>query len=325
MPICRSLLTHLVWCALAFARANAGNSNSTTQSGSADATSDQTNTYTPSVGGGGPVIVTEAAVAPSLSATICDRCFNGDVSQTNEADTKATAENENSTEQSNDQEQSGGGGVRAFRQVGQHAVADQVGVQQAQLELVDDQRLIDVLLQQGQLRGGVVAYAEVEDLAALLKLRKGPGHLRRLHQCVGAMKQQNVEVAGAQAKQAPFHGPHDMLVAEVVACRVTGLGMVLEPDPALGLQHDVLARSRQLPEHLAEYRFGLATRVDVGVIEQGDALLHRRGDEVRGTQPLGFAQRRAIPASPEVHASVPDAGDREVGAGNPIGLHVRPP
>jgi hypothetical protein len=94
---------------------SAGNTNSSTQSASATADTTQSNSYTPSVGGSAPApvatpqadsIVTEQQV----SATICDRCFNGDVSQSNDADTKANAENSNETDQSNDQSQSAGGG-----------------------------------------------------------------------------------------------------------------------------------------------------------------------------------------------------------------------
>src|SRR5206468_9539578 len=70
---------------------SSGNTNSTSETGTANATTDQTNTYTPTV-------------------FFCNRCLNGDVSQSNDADTHANAENNNDTGQSNVQDQSAGGG-----------------------------------------------------------------------------------------------------------------------------------------------------------------------------------------------------------------------
>ena len=70
------------------------NSNSSSQTATGTATTDQSNTN------GGP----------GGGSIDCTRCFNGDVEQSNEADTSAEAENGNETEQGNDQAQSAGGG-----------------------------------------------------------------------------------------------------------------------------------------------------------------------------------------------------------------------
>jgi molybdopterin/thiamine biosynthesis adenylyltransferase len=70
----------------------ASNSNGTTQSASANATTGQANVYAPTV-------------------VYCHRCFNGDVNQSNQASTTASAGNDNGTKQQNGQSQSAGDDV----------------------------------------------------------------------------------------------------------------------------------------------------------------------------------------------------------------------
>ena len=59
--------------------------------------------------------------------SICERCFNGDVEQANEADTSAEAENGNETEQGNDQDQSAGGGGTEGAGAGDNVTQTQSG------------------------------------------------------------------------------------------------------------------------------------------------------------------------------------------------------
>ena len=75
-------------------------------------------------------------------------------------------------------------------------------------------------------------------------------------------------------------------------------------------------------EHLAEHLLGFAARIDVGVVEQGDAVGQRRFDQPLRVAALYQGDRRGVPRPAQVHAAIADAGRAEA-IGQGIGLHRR--
>ena len=71
----------------------------------------------------------------------------------------------------------------------------------AELKLVDHQGLIDIFLQQLDQHRGLVADAEASDLSAAVEKLKGLGHLFRLHQRIGPVQKQRVQIIGVQPFQ----------------------------------------------------------------------------------------------------------------------------
>ena len=124
--------------------------------------------------------------------------------------------------------------------VGDHAVIDQWQMQQADLHLVGHQRLAHVPAQQVDLAARVIADAEVPHLAAGMQRIERARHFIGLHQRIGAVQQQDIQMVHAQARQAAFDRGHDMRVAEVVALRCARR-IVGEADAALRLQDHLRA------------------------------------------------------------------------------------
>jgi len=183
-------------------------------------------------------------------------------------------------------------------------------VTQAQLQLVDHQRLRQRVAQPGHLAGIHVGHAEVGDLARIAQQPEGLGDLVGLHQRIGAMQQQDVQALGPQPFQAGLDRLDDVAAGQVVALGAVGIG---ETDAALALQHDALAQRGLTLEQRAEDRFGLAEGVDVGVIEQGDADVQRGLDARLGVVDVGLGPGALIPAAAQAHAAVGEAaGHREV-------------
>ncbi len=95
------------------------------------------------------------------------------------------------------------------------ALRDDVRVRDAQLHLVERERLLHGLLQQLDLPGGVVRDAEVVHLAGRVQLVEGLRDLFRLDQGVGAVQQQDVDVVGAEGGERLLDRGQDVLVREV--------------------------------------------------------------------------------------------------------------
>ena len=84
------------------------------------------------------------------------------------------------------------------------------------------------------------------------------------------------------------------------------------------LAHEAVATEAQLAEHL----FGLAARIDIGVVEQGDAVSQRRFDQPLRVAAFLQRDRRGIPGAAQMHAAVADAGGGgSIGQG--VSLHRR--
>jgi hypothetical protein len=114
-------------------------------------------------------------------------------------------------------------------------------------------------------------------------------------------------MARVEPAQAAFHGAKHMVIAEVIARRITRLGIVLETDAAFGLNDDRVADAWKLLQHLAKHCFGFAIGVDIRMIEEGDALVDGHGDDVGGSGPFGATERGTIPVPTEFEAPITDA------------------
>ena len=95
-------------------------------------------------------------------------------------------------------------------------------------------------------------------------------HLVRLHQRVGAMEQQHVDIIGFQAPQAALHAFEDVFAGKIV---------VAGPDAAFGLDQDFFAHVRAHADRLGEHLLAASAAIDVGIVEKVDALLERSTDQ----------------------------------------------
>lgn len=203
-----------------------------------------------------------------------------------------------------------------LRRVHQHPGLHPVPALQAHLQLVGDEREVQVGLEVGDLVGVHVGDAETPDEALLLERGEGLGHFARVRQRVGAVQQQDVDVVGPQPGQALLDAPHDAGAAQVVHPGAVAVG---EADPALGLYGDALAQAGRPGEHLAEHGLGLAVAVDVGVVERGDAAVEGRLHGGLGGVDVGGLVGRGVPTPAQPHASV----DQPVLVGVRVRVRVR--
>ena len=113
-------------------------------------------------------------------------------------------------------------------------------------------------------------------------------NLLRLHQRIGAVKEEKVETVGLQPLQTALHRFEDMF-----------FGKIEEPfpDAAFALEEDLLPQAGMSGQQLAEPGFTEAAAVDVGVVEEIDSGL-QGGEE----QPLQFLCREF----PDPHAAEGD-------------------
>lgn len=207
--------------------------------------------------------------------------------------------------------------------VGADAFDDQRGLGEAELELVDDERLPEVLAEQFDLRGRVVAYAEVPDFAGALEVVEGAGDLGRFDERVGTMEQEQIEVLHAEAAKNAFRGTGEVFVAEVVPRGLAAReGVVGKADADLRLEDDAFAEAGRGAQKASEHLLGFAGAADVGVIEEIDAGGERSVDGgAGGAFVLGGDRRAGIPGAAHLHAAVGEARNGEVGLGDAVGFH----
>jgi hypothetical protein len=140
---------------------------------------------------------------------------------------------------------------------------------------------------------------DTPDLAGRAQRLEGAGDLVGVHQPVGAMHQQQVEVVGAQLGQRAVDRGQDVRRARVVAVRaVRRAARRHQLDADLADQLDALAQPRLQRERLAEQAFDAVAAVDVGMVEAGHAELDALLD------PAQALLRRPFP-----RGQAPGAGD----------------
>ena len=180
-----------------------------------------------------------------------------------------------------------------------------VVLQQAHLQLVGHQGIRQRLLQQRQLTGMHVGNPQLPHLAAGLELQPGVSDLLRLHQRIGAMQQQGIQILAAQTRQDPVHAGKNIVTRQVIALGTSTIG---KTDTALGLQLDLRPQLGPLPQHLTKYLLGLAQGIDVGMIEAGDADLEGRIHGGMGLLQMLGAHRLVIPATAKTHTTEDQTG-----------------
>ena len=134
-------------------------------------------------------------------------------------------------------------------------------------------------LQRGELLRSEIAHAELTHLALLPELRERARDLRRIHQVVGPVQLININGLDAQPRQRLLAGLHDVFGGKIVAIRRVGIRHPLAPDAALGRNDHTLAHPGNLLQHVAENFFRPAVRINIRVIEEGEARVvgHRHG------------------------------------------------
>ena len=203
-----------------------------------------------------------------------------------------------------------------------NASVQQIGVQQADLNLVDDDGLADRRAQQRDLGGGVVAQPEMAHFAARVQSVEGRRHLVWLDQRIGPMQKQDVQIVGLQAFEAALHRGDDVVAPEVVAPGRVGGRVAPKADTALGLNCDLVAQVRRLDQELRKHLFRFARAVDVGMIEEVDALIQRQTHGRHRPAARGVGDRLApAPGIAERHAAENDAGDGQGHAGQGYFFH----
>ena len=173
-----------------------------------------------------------------------------------------------------------------------HAAGNDIGKRDGELDLVGEQLLLHIFFEQLNLRGLVVGHAESAHLALLLQLVKGFGDLLRLHQRVGAVQKQHVEIFGAEPLQNAVNGADDVVIGQVVHNS--------RHNAALGLQNDLVARNTNFPQAFAEQPLALSPAVDVGMVKKVDAE--------RNAVPQIFGDIPALQLR-QPHAAQADNGD----------------
>ena len=139
---------------------------------------------------------------------------------------------------------------------------DHGSVHDAELELISAQRHIHSILQQLHLVRILVGNTEMANLASVLQLRKCLCHLFRLHQRIGTMQQQHIDILHTQALQAAVHRTNNVLIGKI---KLAGA------DAALGLDDEVLPQCRRYS--LAEHLFALAAAIDICMVKEITAML----------------------------------------------------
>ena len=143
---------------------------------------------------------------------------------------------------------------------------DERGVRDGELELVRDDRLLDVTAQQLDLARCVVRDPERPHLARGVQVGERARDLLGLDEGVGAVQQQDVEVVGAQGLERALDGRDEVLVREV---EVRALGH----DAGLGLDDPLRTLGGGEVERLGEATLAAVElgAVHVGVVEERDA------------------------------------------------------
>ena len=114
----------------------------------------------------------------------------------------------------------------------------------AELHLVEEQRLLDGRLEQLDLARRLVGNTEVPDLSRCLQRIEGGGDFLGLDQRIGAMQEEHIEILGLQRHQGLVDRAQDVLGRKVEEA-VPDAGLALDHDarPLLGRQVDGLAET----------------------------------------------------------------------------------
>jgi hypothetical protein len=164
----------------------------------------------------------------------------------------------------------------------------------------------------------MITDSEIAHLSAPMQIIKGRGNLFRLHQHVGCVQQQNIDAIRSQPLQTSFGRIDNVLAGQIHAFRP--IRLLSQDLSALGLDHDLLAQSGRALEHLAEDPLGSAIGIEIGVIEQGDAVIVRGMNQRVRLRDIIATHELFDPAG-QFGAAIADAGDGQIRVRDPISFH----
>ena len=122
-------------------------------------------------------------------------------------------------------------------------------------------------------------------LAGGLERVEGFRDFFRLHQRVGPVQEQHVEVVGVQALQNAVDGLENVLFREIV--HLAG------HDAAFRLENQLVAGDAALADEIGEDLLRAAARVDVGVVEEVEAEVERGAEVFRSLLPVRVRKAHA--------------------------------
>ena len=178
-------------------------------------------------------------------------------------------------------------------------------VRDAQLHLVEEQRLRDGLPKKLDLPRGLVRDAEVAHLAALLELVERGRDLLGLHQRVGTVQQEHVEPVGLQRGERELHLGQDVLAGEVPEALANA---------DLALDDDRVALARAEADRVSPAPLAAVPRraVDVRVVEDVDPAVDGGADQCLHLRVIQLL---------DAHQAEHDAREREREGGDVDVLH----
>ena len=167
------------------------------------------------------------------------------------------------------------------------------GSHQSELHLIDADRIGDAGGEQFNLHGGKVAHAEAADLSGAIERSERLVDLLGLHERVGAVEQQKVQIVGIQPAERAFDRLKDVFPGEIEHDA--------RADSALGLKEEPLARNPGCSDSASKQSLALSLAVDIRMVEEIDSQLDSQREVGRR---LRFGQ----------------TGDAHTAQGNPGGL-----
>jgi hypothetical protein len=185
--------------------------------------------------------------------------------------------------------------------VHQHSALKPVALEQAEFQLVGHHGCFEAVLQELDLGGGHIGHTQRPHLAFRHQLPDGGCHLRRFHQGIRPVQQEDVHVVGTEPLEAAVHPLNNGVRAQVV---VDFQPAFVQPDAALGLQLDALPQPAGTGKHFPEDSFGFSVPVDVSMVEQGHPDVQRGLDCRCGGLDVGDFMRLGGPVAAQAHASV---------------------
>ena len=108
------------------------------------------------------------------------------------------------------------------------------------------------------------------DLAGGTELIEGGGDFFRLHQGIGTMEKEGIQVFHAETAEAAIDSLQNMFFREIIH--------LARHDAAFGLNPDTFTVDARGGKGFAEVFFADAAAVDIGVVEVGDAVFDAEGE-----------------------------------------------
>ena len=152
--------------------------------------------------------------------------------------------------------------VRGFGvdHIDKYPLIDEPAVQQRELKLIGNDRHVQIFCEQSHLRRVLVRNTEIAYHTRLVQFIKCLRDLRRIHQRIGSVKEQNVKMVRAKTPQRVLHSRNNIALAHIVAMSVP------KSDACLALQDHLIPKARVPVKNVSEHLFGCAAYIiDTGM------------------------------------------------------------